>query len=86
MNLRSMDPGSTSSGTQNPLDNASAHGCINMVKDTSVMTRAKDYGSSQLDLGKEPAPPESSLWIESPTDKPEAMPRIPKGVLITLRA
>ena len=41
----------------------------------------KEYGSSQLDLGKEPSPPESPFRIENPMDKPEAPPRIPKGVL-----
>ena len=45
------------------------------------MTRTKDYGSSQPDLGKEPSPPEIPLRIEKPTDKLEAPPRIPKGVL-----
>ena len=59
MNLRTMDPGYVSSGTQNPPDVASGHSCINMVKDTSVVTRAEYYGSSQPDLGKEPTPPES---------------------------
>ena len=74
-------PSYASSGTQNPLDAASVHGCINMVKYSSVVTHAKDYGSSQPDLGKEPTPPESSLRIEKPMDKPEALPHIPKGVL-----
>ena len=46
-----------------------------------VVTRAKDYGSSQPDLGKEPAPLESPLHIEKPVDKPEVAPRIPKGFL-----
>ena len=61
MNSRTVDPGCASSGTPNAPDVASVHGCINMVKDTSVVMRVKDYGSSQLDLGKEPAPPEISL-------------------------
>ena len=61
MNLRTMNPGCASSGTQHPLDVASGHGCINMVNATNVVMRVKDYGSSQLDLGKEIAPLESSL-------------------------
>ena len=61
MNSGTVDPGCASSGTQNPWDAASGHDCINMVKATSVVTHAKYYGSSQPDLGKEPAPPESSL-------------------------
>ena len=81
MNSRTVDPGCSSSGTQNPSNAASVHGCINMVKATSVVMHVKDYGSSQPDLGKEPAPPESPLRIEKLTDKLEVMPRIPKGVL-----
>ena len=41
----------------------------------------KDYGSSQLDLGKEPSPPETPLQIEKTMDKHESPPRIPKGAL-----
>ena len=52
-----------------------------MVHATKVMTRVKDYGSSQPDLGKEPTPPEIPLYIEKPMDKPEVTPPIPKGVL-----
>ena len=81
MNSRTVDPGCASSGTQNPPDATSGHGCINMVKDTSVVMHVKDYGLSQLDLGKEPTPLESPLRIEKPTDKPEVPPHIPKGVL-----
>ena len=81
MNLRIVDPGFASSGTQNPLEVAPSHGCINMVKASKVVTCAKYYGSSQPDLGKETSPPESRLQIENPTAKPEAPPRIPKGVL-----
>ena len=54
---------------------------VKMVRATKVVTRAKYYGLSQPDLGKEPDPPESSLRIEKPMDKTEALPRIPKGVL-----
>ena len=61
MNLSTVDPGSTSSGTQNPLEFAHGHGCINMEKDSNVVTHVKDYGSSQPNLGKEPSPPESPL-------------------------
>ena len=59
----------------------SGHGCINMVRDVKFVTHAKDYGSSQPNPGKEPGPPGSPLRIEKPADKPEATPRIPKGVL-----
>ena len=52
-----------------------------MVHATKVVTHAKDYSSSQPDLGKEPPPTESPLRIENPTDKPESVPHIPKGVL-----
>ena len=52
-----------------------------MVRATKVVNRAKDYGSSQPDLGKEPAPPGSPLRIENPTNKPKVSPRIPKEVL-----
>ena len=68
-NSRTVDPSCVSSGTQNPPDAASGHGCINMVNATNVVMHVQDYGSSQSDLGKEPAPPESSLRIESPIDK-----------------
>ena len=81
MNSRIVDPGCASGGAQNPSEVAPGHGCINMVKATKVVTHAKYYGLSQPDLGKEPNPPESSLRIEKPTDKPEVPPRIPKGVL-----
>ena len=52
-----------------------------MVRATKGVTRAKDYGSSQPDLGKEPPPTETPLHIQNTTDKPEGVPRIPKGVL-----
>ena len=81
MNLRTIDPGCASGGTQNPPEAASGHGCINMVRSTKVVTRAKDYGLSQLDLGKEPLPLENPFFIEKPTDKPKSPPHIPKGVL-----
>ena len=81
MNSRTVDPGSASSGTQNPPDASSGQGCINMVKATNVVMRGKYYGTSQADLRKEPAPPEISLRIENPTDKPKVPPHIPKGVL-----
>ena len=81
MNLRIVDPGFASSGTQNHLEVAPSHGCINMVKASKVVTRAKDYCLSQPDLGNETSPHESHLQIENPMDKPTAPPRIPKGVL-----
>ena len=52
-----------------------------MVRATKVVTRAKDYGSSQPNPGKEPDPLGTPLHIEKPVDKPEAAPCIPKGVL-----
>ena len=54
---------------------------INMVCTAKVVTHGKDYGSSQLDLGKKTSPPESPLRIENPIDKLGAPPCIPKGVL-----
>ena len=61
MNSRTIDPGCASGGNQNPPEAASGHGCINMVRATKFVTHAKDYGSSQPDLGKEPSPPKSPL-------------------------
>ena len=81
MNSRTIDPHCASGGDQNPSEANTGHGCINMVHATKVVTHAKYYGSSQLDLGKEPAPPESPLHIEKHMDKLEVAPRIPKGVL-----
>ena len=81
MNSRTHDPHSASGGDQNLPEASTGHGCINMVSATKVVTRVKDYGSSQLDLGKEPAPPGSPLHIENPVDKPKVAPHIPKGFL-----
>ena len=81
MNSRTNDPHCASGGAQNPLESNTSHGCINMVCATKVVTYAKDYGSSQPNLGKEPAPPESPFYIENPVDKPDIAPCIPKGVL-----
>ena len=78
MNSRTHDQ---SGGDQDHPKASSGHGCINMVHATKVVTRAKDYGSSQPDLRKEPPPTEIPLLIENPTDKPESVPRIPKGFL-----
>ena len=78
MNLRTIDPQCASCGDQNLSEANTSHGCINMVHTAKVVTHAKDYGSSQPDLGKKPAPPESPLCIKKPTDKPEAPPHIPK--------
>ena len=77
MNSKSHDQ----SGDDHDLSEGSGHGCINMVCAAKVVTRAKDYGSSQPSPGKEPDPPGSPFHIEKPTDKLEATPRIPKGVL-----
>ena len=81
MNSRTIDPHCALGGDQNPSEANTGHGCINMVHATKVVTRVKDYGSSQPDLGKEPTPPESPLHMKKPTDKPEVAPRIPKGFL-----
>ena len=77
MNSKSHDK---SCGDQDPPE-TSGHGYINMVHAAKVVTRVKDNGSSQPSPGKEPDPPGSPLCIEKPTDKPEAAPHIPKGVL-----
>ena len=77
MNSRTHDQ---SGGDQDLLE-TSGHGCINMVRATKFVTRTKDYGSSQPDLGKEPDPPGSPLCIEKPVDKPKVAPHIPKRVL-----
>ena len=76
MNSRTPDQ---SGGDQDPLE-GSVHGCINMVHAMKVVTCAKDYGSSQPNLGKEPDPPGTPLRIEKPMDKAKVTPHIPKGV------
>ena len=81
MNSRTHDPHYALGGDQNPSKANIGHGCINMVHATKVVTCVKDYGSSQPNLGKVPAPPRSPLRIENPVDKTEVTPRIPKGVL-----
>ena len=81
MNSRTIDPHYVLGGYQNLSKSNSSHGCVSMVHATKVVTRVKDYGSSQPDLGKELAPPESPLHIENPMDKPEIAPHIPKGFL-----
>ena len=78
MNSRTHDK---SGGDQDPPKACSGHGCINMVCAAKVVTRTKDYGFPQPDLGKEPSPPKSPLRIEKPMDKLEAPRCIPKGVL-----
>ena len=77
MNFRTHDQ---SSGDQDPLE-GSVHGCINMVRAAKFVTHAKEYGSSPPNPRKELDPPGTPLRIEKPVDKPEAAPRIPKGVL-----
>ena len=84
MNSRTIDPYCASGGDQNPLEANSGHGCVNMVRANKVVTRAKDYGSSQPNLGKEPTPPESPLHIKKTMDKPKVTPHIPKGFLKSL--
>ena len=81
MNSRTIDPHFSSSGDQNLPKANTGHGCINMVHATKVVTRAKDYGSSQPNLGKEPTLPEIPSCIKKITDKPEVAPRSPKGFL-----
>ena len=77
MNLKSHDQ---SDDDHDPPE-TSGHGYINMVHAVKVVTRVKDYGSSQPSPGKEPDPPGSPLSIEKPMDKLETTPCIPKGVL-----
>ena len=77
MNSRTHDH----SGGDQYLPEGSGRGCINMVRDAKVVTRVKDYGSSQPSPGKEPNPPGNPLCIEKPVDKLEVAPHIPKGVL-----
>ena len=72
-----MDSRNSSGGIQNPLNVEGVHDCINIISETNVVTCVKDYGSSQPDVGKYPAPPEVPLHI----DKPKITPRITKGVL-----
>ena len=77
MNSKSHDQ----SGSDQDPPKTSGCGCINMVCAAKVVTRAKDYGSSQPSPGKEIDPPGSPLCIEKPMDKLETAPHIPKGVL-----
>ena len=77
---QNMNSRTQSGGDQDP-PKGSGHGFINMVCAVKVVTHMKDYGSSQPIPDKEPDPPGSPLRIEKPTDKPDATPRIPKGVL-----
>ena len=81
MNSRTHDPHSVSGGDQDPSEASIGHVCINMVRATKVVTRVKDYGSSQRNLGKELAPLRIPLHIENPMDKPEVASHIPKAVL-----
>ena len=78
---QNMNSKSQEQSSENDPPEASAHGYINMVRAAKVVTRAKDYGSSQPNPGKEPDPPGNPLRIEKPVDKPEAAPHIPKGLL-----
>ena len=81
MNSRTHDPHSMLGGDKDPSEASTSHGCINMVRATKAMTRVKDYGSSQPDLGKEPPPTKIPLCIENTSDKPKSVPQNPKGVL-----
>ena len=78
---QNMNSKSQEKSSENDPPEASARGCINLVRATKVVTRVKYYGSSQPSPGKEPDPPGTPLRIEKLADKPEAAPRIPKGVL-----
>ena len=77
MNLRNVDSRKSSGGHQNLLNVEGGHGFINMMSADNVVTRKKDYHPSQPSLGKDPTPPKKHFHI----DKPEDIPRIPKGVL-----
>ena len=74
MNLKSNDQ----SGDDHDPPETSGCGCINMVCAVKVVTRAKDYGSSQPNPRKEPDPLGTPFRIEKPGDKPKVAPRIPK--------
>ena len=52
MKSRTINPHCASGGDQNLSEANTAHGYVNMVCDTKVVTRAKDYGSSQPSLRK----------------------------------
>ena len=77
MNSKSHDQ---SGANQDPPE-GSGRGCINMVRAAKVVTRAKYYGSSQPNPTKESDPPGTPFRIEKSGDKPEATPRILKGIL-----
>ena len=85
MNLRTVDHGSASGGSQNPSNTINGHGFINIMSAKNGVMHAKDYGMSQPRLGKEPTSPKISLRIENPSDNLEALPHIPKGVFKCLR-
>ena len=78
---QNMNSKSQEQSSVNDLPETIARGCINMVRAAKVVTRVKDYGSSQPNPGKEPDRPGTPLHIEKPADKLEATPHIPKGVL-----
>ena len=78
---QNMNSKSQEKSSENDPPETSARGCINMVHAAKVVTRVKDYSSSQPSSGKEPDPPRTPLRIEKPADKPEAAPHIPKEVL-----
>ena len=72
MNSRTLDLGCASGGNKNPPEVTPGHSCINMVKDSKVVTYAKDYGSSQPNLGNLPHSRAlcelKSLWIKLKLD------------------
>ena len=57
MNSRNVDSGSAYGGHQDPPNGEGGHDCINMMSSANVVTWAKDYGSSQPNVGKEPTLP-----------------------------
>ena len=63
MNLRNVDSGSGSGGHQSPPNAKGGHSCINMMSDENFVTHAKEYGSSQPNVGKEPTPSKVTLHI-----------------------
>ena len=65
MKSRTHDPHSTLGGDQDPPEASTGHDYINMVRATKVVTRAKDYGMSQPDLGKETTSTKSPFILKT---------------------
>ena len=77
MNSRNVEFRGTYGGNQNPPNVEGGHICINMMSVANIVMRAKYYGSSQPNVGKETTPLEVPLNI----NKHEVIHRIPKRVL-----